>query len=133
MAPVSTAEAIPWNCQCLVIGTGTGDPFGNYEYLSGLGYKVLGHVPFSIPLSWFYMGLASFMLGSVLARSHPVWSVVLVSGAMAIAVAIVRHNPRMTMFVHNGLMALVSGTARKVAWVSARAESRAHSAHRSGG
>jgi hypothetical protein len=22
--PVSTAEAIPWNCQCLVIGTGTG-------------------------------------------------------------------------------------------------------------
>jgi len=60
-----------------LIGTGTGYPFGNYAYLSGLGYKVLGRVPFSIPLSWFYMGLASFMLGSVLARSHPVWSVVL--------------------------------------------------------
>jgi len=60
-----------------LIGTGTGYPFGNYEYLNGLGYKVLGRVPFSIPLSWFYMGLASFLLGSVLARRQPVWSVVL--------------------------------------------------------
>lgn len=59
-----------------LIGTGTGYPFGNYEYTTGLGYKVLGRVPFSIPLSWFYMGLASFMLGSVLARRHPIWSVV---------------------------------------------------------
>ncbi|MBV9579442.1 MAG: carotenoid biosynthesis protein [Chloroflexi bacterium] len=60
-----------------LIGTGTGYPFGNYEYTSGLGYKVLGRVPFSIPLSWFYMGLASFMLGSLLARRQPVWSVVM--------------------------------------------------------
>lgn len=59
-----------------LIGTGTGYPFGNYEYTSGLGYKVLGRVPFSIPLSWFYMGLASFLLGSTLARRQPVWSVV---------------------------------------------------------
>lgn len=59
-----------------LIGTGTGYPFGNYEYTTGLGYKVLGRVPFSIPLSWFYMGLASFMLGSILARRHAVWSVV---------------------------------------------------------
>jgi putative membrane protein len=60
-----------------LIGTGTGYPFGNYEYTTGLGYKVLGRVPFSIPLSWFYMGLASFMLGSALARRQPVWSVLL--------------------------------------------------------
>ncbi len=60
-----------------LIGTGTGYPFGNYEYTTGLGYKVLGRVPFSIPLSWFYMGLASFMLGSVLARGRPVWSVIM--------------------------------------------------------
>jgi uncharacterized membrane protein len=58
-----------------LIGTGTGYPFGNYAYTTGLGYKILGRVPFSIPLSWFYMGLASFMLGSVAARRHPVWSV----------------------------------------------------------
>jgi putative membrane protein len=60
-----------------LIGTGTGYPFGNYEYTSGLGYKILGRVPFSIPLSWFYMGLASFCLGGVLARWHPWWSVAL--------------------------------------------------------
>ena len=60
-----------------LIGTGTGYPFGNYEYTSGLGYKVLGRVPFSIPLSWFYMGLASLLLGGALARWHMVWSVVL--------------------------------------------------------
>ena len=50
-----------------LIGTGTGWPFGNYEYTNFLGHKVLGRVPFTIPLSWFYMGLASYLLGSVLA------------------------------------------------------------------
>jgi len=60
-----------------LIGTGTGYPFGNYEYTSGLGYKILERVPFSIPLSWFYMGLASFILSGVLARWHPLWSVAL--------------------------------------------------------
>ena len=43
-------------------GTTTGLPFGAYSYTAGLGYKVLGHVPFSVPLSWFYMGFASFLL-----------------------------------------------------------------------
>jgi uncharacterized membrane protein len=60
-----------------LIGTGTGYPFGNYEYTTGLGYKILGRVPFSIPLSWFYMGLASYLLGGTLARWHPLWSVAL--------------------------------------------------------
>jgi putative membrane protein len=43
-------------------GTGTGFPFGDYSYLSGLGYKVAGLVPFTIPLSWFYLGLSSYLL-----------------------------------------------------------------------
>ncbi|MFN8522134.1 MAG: carotenoid biosynthesis protein [Chloroflexota bacterium] len=51
---------------CELLGTGTGWPFGAYEYTDGLGYKVLGRVPYSIPLSWFYMGLASYLLGSAL-------------------------------------------------------------------
>jgi putative membrane protein len=51
-----------------LIGTGTGWPFGNYEYTSGLGYKVLGRVPFTIPLSWFYVGFASFLLMNRLAE-----------------------------------------------------------------
>jgi putative membrane protein len=60
-----------------LIGTGTGYPFGNYEYTSGLGYKILERVPFSIPLSWFYMGLASFICAGSLTRWQPVWSVAL--------------------------------------------------------
>ncbi len=45
-----------------LLGTSTGFPFGAYQYLSGLGYKVAGLVPFTIPLSWFYMGLVSYLL-----------------------------------------------------------------------
>jgi putative membrane protein len=64
-----------------LIGTGTGWPFGNYEYTSFLGYKVLGRVPFTIPLSWFYLGLTSYLLGAVLAanrglRAHGLWALV---------------------------------------------------------
>jgi uncharacterized membrane protein len=65
-----------------LIGTGTGWPFGNYEYTSFLGYKVLDRVPFTIPLSWFYMGLASYLLGSLIAtrfdgRHRTAWSLAL--------------------------------------------------------
>jgi putative membrane protein len=45
-----------------LLGTSTGFPFGHYQYLSGLGYKVAGLVPFTIPLSWFYMGLVCYVL-----------------------------------------------------------------------
>lgn len=50
-----------------LLGTGTGWPFGNYAYTDFLGYKVLDHVPYTIPLSWFYMGFASYLLGSLIA------------------------------------------------------------------
>ena len=45
-----------------LLGTGTGWPFGNYAYTDYLGWKVLGHVPFSIPLSWFYVGFACYLV-----------------------------------------------------------------------
>jgi putative membrane protein len=45
-----------------LLGTSTGFPFGEYGYLSGLGYKVAGLVPYTIPLSWFYMGLVSYLI-----------------------------------------------------------------------
>ncbi len=48
-----------------LLGTSTGFPFGAYGYLSGLGYKIAGLVPFTIPLSWFYMGLVSYLLACV--------------------------------------------------------------------
>ncbi|MGD1902018.1 MAG: gamma-carotene 1'-hydroxylase CruF [Geitlerinemataceae cyanobacterium] len=45
-----------------LLGTSTGFPFGAYHYLSGLGYKIAGLVPFTIPLSWFYMGFVCYVL-----------------------------------------------------------------------
>ncbi|MGK7918912.1 MAG: gamma-carotene 1'-hydroxylase CruF [Trichodesmium sp.] len=45
-----------------LLGTSTGFPFGDYSYLSGLGYKIAGLVPFTIPLSWFYMGFVCYLL-----------------------------------------------------------------------
>ncbi|MFN5857790.1 MAG: gamma-carotene 1'-hydroxylase CruF [Pseudanabaenaceae cyanobacterium] len=52
-----------------LLGTSTGFPFGAYSYLSGLGYKIAGLVPFTIPLSWFYVGFACVLLGSTMLRS----------------------------------------------------------------
>ena len=63
------AFAIPYSLLSELIGTGTGWPFGNYAYTDYLGYKVLGHVPFSIPLSWFYVGFASYIIGCVIAAN----------------------------------------------------------------
>ncbi|MGB7443052.1 MAG: gamma-carotene 1'-hydroxylase CruF [Coleofasciculaceae cyanobacterium] len=48
-----------------LLGTSTGFPFGEYGYLSGLGYKVAGLVPFTIPLSWFYMGFVCYLIARV--------------------------------------------------------------------
>ncbi len=48
-----------------LLGTSTGFPFGNYGYLDGLGYKLAGLVPFTIPLSWFYLGFSTYVLARV--------------------------------------------------------------------
>lgn len=56
-----------------LVGTGTGWPFGNYEYTSFLGYKVLDRVPFTIPLSWFYVGLACYLLGDLISARAGGW------------------------------------------------------------
>lgn len=65
-----------------LLGTGTGWPFGAYSYTANLGYKVLGRVPFTIPLSWFYMGFTSYLLASVIlaareVRHRGLWSLML--------------------------------------------------------
>ena len=51
-----------------LLGTSTGFPFGDYSYLSGLGYKIADLVPFTIPLSWFYMGFSAFLVSATLMR-----------------------------------------------------------------
>jgi putative membrane protein len=38
-----------------LLGTSVGLPFGEYHYTPLLGYRILGLVPFPIPISWFYM------------------------------------------------------------------------------
>lgn len=48
-----------------ILGTSTGFPFGHYHYLSGLGYKIAGLVPFTIPLSWFYLGFSAYVIAHV--------------------------------------------------------------------
>lgn len=45
-----------------LLGTSVGFPFGDYSYLNGLGFKIAGLVPFTIPLSWFYLGLSAYLL-----------------------------------------------------------------------
>lgn len=65
-----------------LLGTGTGFPFGAYSYTTFLGLKIGGRVPYSIPLSWFYMGLTSYLLAHVLVaklalRRRTLWSLVL--------------------------------------------------------
>lgn len=65
-----------------LLGTSTGWPFGPYAYTNLLGYKILGHVPYAIPLSWFYMGFSSYILASILVartnwRRKTLWSLLL--------------------------------------------------------
>jgi putative membrane protein len=53
-------------------GTKTGWPFGGYEYLTLLGWKIAGRVPYGVPLSWFYMGFASYVLAmAIVPESAP--------------------------------------------------------------
>jgi len=58
-----------------LLGTSTGLPFGDYHYLSGLGYKIADLVPFTIPLSWFYVGFSTYLIARVSLenRSLPNW------------------------------------------------------------
>jgi putative membrane protein len=53
-----------------LLGTSTGFPFGHYRYLSGLGYKIAGLVPFTIPLSWFYLGFSAYILARAGLSQH---------------------------------------------------------------
>jgi len=44
------------------VGTGYGIPFSGYEYTGLLGAKLLGRVPYVIPLSWFLMSAPAWIL-----------------------------------------------------------------------
>lgn len=55
-------SAIALSLTSELLGTSTGFPFGHYRYLSGLGYKIADLVPFTIPLSWFYLGFSAYII-----------------------------------------------------------------------
>ncbi len=56
---------------CEFGGTSYGIPFGKYEYTSLLGPKILGKVPFLIPVSWFCMAVPAFGLADRLVGDRP--------------------------------------------------------------
>ena len=81
-----------------LLGTSTGFPFGPYSYTSFLGVKIAGLVPYSIPLSWFYMGFTSYILASLLVnclhlKRATLWSLAL--GAYFLAVWDLTLDPAM--------------------------------------
>ena len=47
-------------------GTTWGLPFGSYEYTDLLRPTLFGRVPYLIPLSWFFMGIASYAIAAAL-------------------------------------------------------------------
>jgi len=58
------ALAVAVSLAAELVGTTTGWPFGAYAYGDALGPKILDRVPYAIPLSWFYIGFASYLLAS---------------------------------------------------------------------
>lgn len=66
-----------------LLGTSTGFPFGHYRYLSGLGYKIAGLVPFTIPLSWFYLGFSAYLIALAGLETRAIPQAVKYIGAIA--------------------------------------------------
>lgn len=67
-----------------LLGTSTGFPFGRYHYLSGLGYKIAGLVPFTIPLSWFYLGFSAYLIARAALSSRKMPSFLALTGSISL-------------------------------------------------
>lgn len=71
-------------------GTATGLPFGEYRYTTLLGWRVAGLVPLAIPLSWFYMLVASLVIVARMSGHGPrdrlaVWQWAFAAGLLMVA------------------------------------------------
>ena len=71
------------------VGVRTGWPFGDYRYSDDLGLRIFGTVPFAVPLSWCYMGLAATYLSAWLIPANPHRLAPLVSLMLAIGLLVV--------------------------------------------
>lgn len=70
-------------------GTNIGLPFGPYHYTEMLGYRIMGDVPYPIPISWYYMLYGSLAICARLLVSGDSnksrWKWALVAGAFLTA------------------------------------------------
>jgi uncharacterized membrane protein len=70
-------------------GTNVGLPFGHYHYTEMLGYRILGDVPYPIPISWYYMLYCCLAFCAALMQggdsSATKWRWALVAGAFLTA------------------------------------------------
>jgi putative membrane protein len=86
VAVAGTASVLALGAE--LAGTSMGLPFGDYVYSGLLGYRVLGLVPFPIPLSWFYMLMGSLVIVARLARRdspHSPWRWAVGAGLLMVA------------------------------------------------
>ena len=79
----ATASALALAAE--LIGTSVGLPFGDYTYSGLLGYRILGLVPFPIPLSWFYMLVGSLSIIARLSTDSKPWRWALGAGLLMVA------------------------------------------------
>ncbi|MDX1420033.1 MAG: bisanhydrobacterioruberin hydratase CruF [Rubricoccaceae bacterium] len=86
-----------WGCAigaaAELVGTQTGFPFGAYAYGDLLGAKILGHVPWLIPPSWYAMSVVAYDLARRLTRGA--WGAVL-GGATLMVLWDVALDPAMS-------------------------------------
>ncbi|HEX6315176.1 MAG TPA: carotenoid biosynthesis protein [Gemmatimonadaceae bacterium] len=69
-----------------LVGTSVALPFGDYSYSGLLGYRVMGLVPFPIPISWFYMLVGCLVIVvRMTARSTTPWRVAVGAGLLMVA------------------------------------------------
>ena len=86
-----------------LLGTSTGYPFGGYSYTPLLGYRILGLVPFPIPISWTFILYCSLaMCGRLLparddGRTRLVWAV---AGGAILTAWDVAMDPAMVRTAH---------------------------------
>jgi uncharacterized membrane protein len=78
------------------VGTGSGLPFGGYEYTSLLGTKIGGQVPWVIPLSWFLMVLPAWVLARHTFPADRQWVARIVFAALILTIWDLALDPAMS-------------------------------------
>ena len=78
------------------LGTGTGLPFGEYEYTHLLGAKIGGRVPWVIPVSWFLMALPAWLMARATIPNSGTWAPRILFAAVLLTVWDLALDPAMS-------------------------------------